>query len=116
MMRTLVLCLIALVLPASAAGVGLGTQSKRVPVLRLLDRQPVVLRGRIFLPRELVKVTVTAEGQKSVKRIRATATGAFTANFLSVDLDRCSGMLVVATGLRGSQAKLKVPQPACPPA
>lgn len=115
-MRALVICLIALVLPASAAGVGLGSESKRVPALRLLDRQPLILRGRSFLPRELVQVTVTTDGQRTVKRIRATTTGAFTANFVAVELDRCSGALVVAAGFRGSQARLKVPQPACPPA
>jgi hypothetical protein len=87
-----------------------------VPALRLLDRQPLVLRGRSFLPRELVKVTVTTDAQRSVKRLRATSTGMFTANFVAVELDRCSGMLVVATGSRGSQARLKMPQPACPPA
>jgi hypothetical protein len=116
MMRTLVICLVALVLPASAAGVGVEIESKRVPALRLLDRQPLSLRGKSFLPRELVRVTVTTDGQRTVKRIRATATGAFTANFVSLELDRCSGALVVASGFRGSQATLKVPQPACPPA
>jgi hypothetical protein len=115
-MRTVITCLIALVLPASAAGVGVGTQVKRVPALRLLDRQPLVLRGSSFLPRELVRVTVTTEGQRTMKRIRATATGTFTANFVPVELDRCSGALVVAAGLRGSQARLKVAQPACAPA
>jgi hypothetical protein len=115
-MRTLVLCLIALVLPASAAGVGAGSEAKRVPALRLLDRQPLTLRGKSFLPRELVRVTVTTDGKSTVKRIRATATGTFTANFVAVELDRCSGALVVASGLRGSQARLKVAQPACPPA
>jgi hypothetical protein len=63
-----------------------------------------------------VKVTVTTDAQRSVKRLRATSTGTFTANFVAVELDRCSGMLVVATGSRGSQARLKMPQPACPPA
>jgi hypothetical protein len=113
-MRTLALCLIALVLPASAVGVG--TEAKRVPALRLLDRQPLVLRGSSFLPRELVRVTVTTEGQRTMKRFRATATGTFTANFVPAQLDRCSGALVVAAGLRGSEARLKVPQPACAPA
>lgn len=114
-MRTLVICLIALVLPASAAGTSLGTESKRVPALRLLDRQPVVLRGKSFLPRELVKVTVTTDGQRTVKRVRAGATGVFTATF-TFALDRCSSAVVTAAGLRGSETTLKVPQPACAPA
>jgi hypothetical protein len=114
-MRALAACLIALALPASAACVSLGSESKPVPALRLLDRQPLIVRGKSFLPRELVRVTVTTEGQRSVKRIRAGATGTFTANFVPVELDRCSGLLVVAAGSRGSQARLKLPQPACPP-
>jgi hypothetical protein len=113
-LRTLATCLVVLVLPASAAGVGAGAESQRVPALRLLDRQPLVLRGKSFLPRELVRVTVTTDGQRSVKRIRASVTGVFTATFPAVALDRCEGVLAVAAGLRGSQARLKLPAPACP--
>jgi hypothetical protein len=116
MMRPLAALLLTLVLPASTAGVAPAAESTRVPALRLLDRQPLVLRGKSFLPRELVKVTVATDAQRSVKRLRATSTGTFTATFVAVELDRCSGMLVVATGSRGSQARLKMPQPACPPA
>ena len=114
MMRTLAACLVVLALPASAAAVGAGEESKRVPALRLLDRQPLVVRGKSFLPRELVRVTVTSDGQRSVKRIRAGAAGGFTAVFVTVVVDRCSGVLAVAAGSRGSQARLKLPQPACP--
>ena len=107
--------LITFLLPASAATVGVEGEAKRVPALRLLERQPLVLRGKSFLPRELVRVTVTADGQRSVRRIRASTTGVFTASFISVVLDRCGGVLAVAAGARGSQARLKLPQPACPP-
>jgi hypothetical protein len=82
--------------------------------LRLVDSAPLKLRGRGFVARERVRITVSARG-RTAKRVTASAAGAFLAVFRDVSVDRCSGLTVVAVGSQGSRASLKLPQPQCPP-
>ncbi len=115
-MRTvlaLVACL-ALGVAGTAAGLGIDASQKR-PALRLVDRQPLILKGVRFKARERVRVVVEAADGEMVRVVRARVTGSFVASFGDVVFDRCTGLRVVATGARGSRASLKLPKPACPP-
>jgi hypothetical protein len=108
-----------LVVAAAAAAtlvgaLGAATETRRSPALRLADREPLTLRGVRFRTRELVRVEATASTGTEARRARATASGSLRVQF-SLALDRCSGLYAVAFGSRGSRAKLKLPQPLCPP-
>ena len=97
---------------ASSPAAGSGNAS-----LRLLDRDPLTVRGLGFKSRERVRVSAYVPGLTRTT-IRATATGTFRAVFSAITLDRCSQVRVVATGTaaQGSQAVLKIlPQPMCAP-
>jgi hypothetical protein len=111
-MKGLVL-LATLVAVIAAAGATQAAPAKS-PTLRLLGGQPIVLRGTGFRARESVRVTVhTGEITRS-KRVVA-ARGTFTVSFNGVSFDRCNGLLAVARGESGRVARLKLPQPLCPP-
>jgi len=99
------LAVVAVALPTRAAG----TQQAEV---RVVTMSPLVVRGTGFKAHERVRVTAAPGG---VRRVRSRANGHFTASFPG-SVDRCVGLSVVATGTRGDQAALKLPQPACPPA
>jgi hypothetical protein len=106
-----VMLVVSLALLGSA--VGDGGQVKQKPTLRLAGNAPLTVRGTHFRPSERVRVTVIAEVRRS-KRVTASRTGAFIARF-DATFDRCSGSLIVrAVGAGGSEAALKLPQPACP--
>jgi hypothetical protein len=89
-----------------------GTAGKAT--LRLLDKQPVTLRGVSFRARERVRVTITSDEFRRARTVRATLRGSFTAQF-DVSLDRCMGLIATANGGNGSRAAYKLPQPQCPP-
>jgi hypothetical protein len=82
--------------------------------LQLVDRTPLKLRGKGFIARERVRVTVSVRG-RTAKRVIASPAGAFVVVFRDVSVDRCSGLRAVANGSQGSRASLKLPQPQCPP-
>jgi hypothetical protein len=95
-----------------AAGAGAGTERAK-PTLRLLDRSPVKVSGRGFVPRERIRLTVIADTTRT-RRVTAGPSGTFTATVLQTALPRCEGLRVVAIGGEGSRAVLKtLPQPAC---
>jgi hypothetical protein len=112
---------IALLVLALAAGGALITARDGAPAatkasLRVASKQPLVLRGVGFKPRELVRVTVKAGEETTARRVRAGSQGGFTALFAESFDDFCPGvMLVQAAGARGSNATLKVFQRYCPP-
>jgi hypothetical protein len=84
------------------------------PALRVVDRQPLVVRGVHFRPHERVRLTGAAIRPASVT---TTAAGSFVVRLTQTSDDRCSGvMLLVAVGAAGDRAVLKLPQPECPPA
>ena len=79
-----------------------------------LSGDPVLVRGFNFLPRETVRVVVVASGSYS-KRVPASRTGTFRANFPLASVEGCGVFTVTAIGSRGSRAYLKR-QVGCPPA
>jgi hypothetical protein len=92
--------------------------STRTATLRVADTTPVTVTGSRFLAREAVVVRATIDGNRLVRRMRASALGRFTTTFTGHDVtDRCnSDLFVRAIGARGSEAVVKIgPQPQCPP-
>ena len=86
------------------------------PVLRLADRDPLILRGEGFRPRERVRVIVYAP-LVARRATRATAAGSFRVTVAEIAAHRCDAIRAVAQGSDHSRAVLKVlPGPACMPA
>lgn len=112
-MALTVIVALALVASGSAAQANERGTSGRA-TLRLVDTAPLKLRGRGFLARERVRITVSAQG-RTTRRVIAGANGSFVVAFSDFVLDRCHGLTVVAVGAGGSRASLKLPQPQCPP-
>ena len=72
------------------------------------------VRGAHFAPREVVRVTILGPAPRIQRRVRTSATGTFTVPVPS--FDPCTESLtIVAVGARGDDARLKLPQRACPP-
>jgi hypothetical protein len=106
---------VALVLlgSGSSPASGAGWDSDR-PGLRVVDRDPLVLAGRRFEPRERVRLTVVSGGERHALKVRATPDGKFVARFAAVRLDRCSGSLAVsAVGSAGSRAGFRLERLHC---
>jgi hypothetical protein len=78
-------------------------------MLRLVKREPLVVRGVHFRAHERVRVVFRSD----VRRTITTSVGTFTVTFLNDD--RCTGGLVRALGAAGDRASLRMPQPECPP-
>ena len=113
MARVAVLLLIVAPVAASASSSS-SERASRAPSLRLVSKEPLVVRGRSFRPAERVRVVVRTNRDR-VRRVTATRSGSFTASFGSVRFVRCIGLDVRAIGSRGSVAVLKLPQPLCAP-
>jgi hypothetical protein len=89
-----------------------GTSQKRT--LRIVDRDPVALRGEGFRPRERVRVTLSAP-VAARKFTRASASGSFRVTFFQVSATRCDMIRVVVVGGAGSRVVKLLPAPACMP-
>jgi hypothetical protein len=112
MIRVLTIAALALALvPAGAAVEGSATGTAK---LRLMSMKPLKVKGTGFLPREQVSVRLTGRGTLIRKKVTATRTGGWVLAF-AVPYERCNGLIVRATGSRGSRAGMKLPQPLCPP-
>jgi hypothetical protein len=108
---------IVLIVGVSAIGVAAGSvdgSSERRARLYLADAAPLVLRGTGFVAGERVRVTVSAESTRT-RRVVAGRSGRFVVRFAGVAYDRCNDLLAQAAGSEGSLARLKRPQPLCPP-
>lgn len=112
-MKALLALTVLLVLALPAAR--LEAAPKRAAVLRLVTSNPPVLLGSRFIPGERVRVTAKAKGRTRSRTLNAGPGGGFLVLFSGVTLDRCDGFTATARGARGSNATLKLPQPACPP-
>jgi hypothetical protein len=112
-MRAFAAASLLAVVAAAGAGAGM-TADQRSPALRVVDRQPLVLRGTGFRPSEQVRLTVSAGEDSATRRLRAGARGAFSTSFARMALHRCDDLFASAVGESGSRAKLKA-QPQCPP-
>jgi len=110
-MRIALACALALSVGVPAA---LATSARR-PVVRIVDLQPVVLKGSDFASLERVRLTVRVGERSSVaKRLRAGARGRFSVTFPEYRLGRCGNELAMtATGSRGSRVSWVLTQPAC---
>ena len=110
LVRTL-LVLAVLVLPAGAAG-----GAAKAPALKVVDRDPLVVRATAFAPLERVVVRATSRTGVVTKRLRASRSGAFTVRF-SAAYDYCAGIRTVRiTGPRSGTVHLR-PRPSerfCP--
>ena len=103
--------LAALALPPCAAAAA-GAR----PALRLVQAQPPIVSGSHFGRGERVKVTFDVGAARYVRLVRASRIGTFSASAASGSLDRCGDqLLVVAIGLRGDRASVKLQLPDCPP-
>lgn len=79
------------------------------PVLKLVDREPLVVRGESFRPGE--RVTVTAFTGLGPRVVRTTAyRGAFRATFRLPAQPCAAAWLVRARGSLGSTAALRLAQ------
>lgn len=81
--------------------------------LRLVKKAPVTLAGANFEARERVRVVAARDGERFVRTVVASATGAFTVSYSRVTIDPCNASFW-ATGNRGSRAALKLPERMCP--
>jgi hypothetical protein len=106
---------IALFAGVAALAAGGGATAATHATLSLVDRQPVVLKGRYFHPLERVRVTLQMR-VTSTKIVRAGSKGSFTVTFTGTAVPRCGGLFARARGSQGSLATLKIPLPACQPA
>lgn len=99
----------------TAAGVGAGAAT-RAATLRLVDGDPLTLRGSAFKPGERVRVTVSIQPRRWERRIRAGRAGGFTVVFQQAHVgDPCTtDFHATAVGREGSIARLKRPQRLCP--
>lgn len=90
--------------------------SKRTAKLQLAGGNPLTLRGVGFFAGERVRVRVVAGSAKKSKIVYAGRAGRFQVGFPTmIPFDRCNGLFAEAVGARGSLARLKLPQPLCPP-
>ena len=83
--------------------------------VRLLDTAPLTLRGLDFAPGEHVRLAVSLGQRGVVRKLVATRTGSFTAEFTAMRYDRCNGSLVVnASGRTGTRVSWKLIPLECP--
>lgn len=109
-MRTLPITFMLFVALA-VSGLAGAASTTRKPVLRLVGND---VQGRSFYRREAVRLSFTGPFELQ-RRVRTTAIGTFSAP-LPKAYDPCSGPLVIiASGIRGDQASLKLPPRACAP-
>lgn len=112
---TLALGLLVLAVPATgvAAPPGVQVGLANGPLLRIVDTDPVTLRGAGFRASERVTVVVRA-GARARGRAVANAAGGFTLRLVGVDANACKGFSAVAVGNEGSRAVFKRAPGQCP--
>jgi hypothetical protein len=111
-MRTAVALITASLVLTAAAVAAASSQSR--PTLRITVGAPLTLRGAGFASKERVTVTVTANGTRAAKRLRATATGVFVARFDGISVYPCAIRSIVAVAASGRSAAVKMPPAQCP--
>jgi hypothetical protein len=105
---------------AALAGAAVATpasETKRRPVVTLLDDRPVSVAGRGFARGERVTVRTSVNGRAFAKTVRATQAGRFTATFAEANA-ACQPFAVSAIGRLGSRAmfrRIEIPPPCGPP-
>jgi hypothetical protein len=98
----------------SAAGLATpASETKRRPVVTLLNDRPVAVAGRGFARGERVTLRTAVNGRQFAKTVRATVAGRFTATFAEADA-ACQPFAVSAVGRLGSRAtfrRIQIPPP-----
>lgn len=103
----LVFALLGVLIAPLASAASESTQ----PALRVLDKDPLILRGTGFKPAERVKVTVVTQPAQLVRRARASRFGTFVVQFDTI-VDACYGARgAAAVGTRGSKASIVLARP-----
>jgi hypothetical protein len=100
-----------------AAATAPASETKRRPVVALLDDRPVAVAGRGFARGERVTLRTAVGGRQFAKTVRATQAGRFTATFAEADA-ACQPFSVSAVGRLGSRAtfrRIEIPPPCGPP-
>jgi hypothetical protein len=104
--RTLLAAVTAGLVAAGAAGGTVG-QATSKPSLRVLDRQPLVLRGSSFVARERLVLYAASPERTIVRRLTATRAGTFVARF-AVGFGGCTGVRSVrVVGTRSGSATIR---------
>src|SRR5438105_1572205 len=103
--------LLGLVLALGAAAPGAASPAR--PALRVATTEPLEIRGFHFQASERVRLFLRVGETKAARVVRANARGAFSALFEDLAASRCDVLTVRAIGARGSEARLKLEQPAC---
>ena len=100
--------LVAIVIAAAlvTAGSPLAQSQARRPSLRLVSYSPVTIRGAGFRAREHVRIVVVSR-TRVVKRVIASAAGAFVVRVPGADANACPAFAASATGDLGSRASFK---------
>jgi hypothetical protein len=106
---------LAACIAVAAIAVALPSVAASQETLRLVRGASLELAGRGFDAGERVRVRVDIAGERTVRRVRASRSGAFRAAFPGLHFDPCAGMSAVATGAEGSRASLKRAPRECPP-
>lgn len=103
---------------ALALATGAGATPSSPPKLRLVDMSPLKVAGTRFRPVERIRVTLTRDGARTVRRATTTTRGTFLVSFGTLTrFDPCNDLFtVVAVGGRGDRAELKYLGRECPPA
>jgi hypothetical protein len=102
---------LALALAVSPPAGGAAEASK--PKLRIVQQDPLLLRGMRFEPREQVRLLIVA-GKPYAKRVRAGAAGGFAVPLRFVRKEPCTSIVVQAIGNQGSRAAASLPGRGCP--
>jgi hypothetical protein len=115
MRRTCVLfaALVAVATAAGGASSGLGIQSAPARI-RLLDTDPVTVRGAGFRPYEHARLTAIQSGDRLVRRATAGPGGGFTLRLPGLDVNACAGFSITVAGDEGSRATYKRAPGVCP--
>jgi hypothetical protein len=95
------LFVVAFAVPVSGAG-----GAKRLPRLTVAKREPIVIRGTAFSPRERVLVVVRAS-RRAAARVTADGRGTFSVRVWAA-FRECEKLAAAATGNRGSHASLVI--------
>lgn len=123
-MRRMTALIVFVACLAAAASTSAGVERKAV--LRLMDRDPLTVRGEGFKARERVRVeaqvlhsaqkTSTTADEPAQRVVRASTTGTFRVVFTQITVDRCNTVRVVAIRRSGGEVVMKIlPAPMCMP-
>jgi hypothetical protein len=101
----------AVMIAAGLGSAGAHGSAATKPVLQVVQRAPLKIRGLHFKARERVRVTATTTSDHAIVTTRSTRLGRFVALFSKFSPSSCLRLVVTAVGARGDRAKLVVNPP-----